>query len=327
MKISVIIPTYNDPLIQNCLDSLFRSEGVDFEVIVIDDGSTTVDTKKITDKYPKCRTFIFTENKGPAVARNFGTQKANGDIVFFIDSDAQVYPDTLEKICNRFEKDSSLQGLSIVWSDEPVKNNFFNKYKAIEGNYLLNHLVTKCFGSNGSAIYKDIFLNESGFDENFKTAHAEDFCFGIKLFSKNYNIELDRDILMKNSYLDNFFFQGFKKYCQRAFLRAMVLFQTKNKAETSYNSKIFKKLYLLSGLIFLLLVLSFMYKFLIWLALIFYIIFFCLIRDLYFKFYKKYGFIFFVRSVILHYFYIFVVSISGTAGLIYCLFTKKKNSL
>ncbi|MFC1756658.1 glycosyltransferase family 2 protein [Patescibacteria group bacterium] len=327
MKISVIIATYNDPLLNQCLDSIFNSKNVLPEIIVIDDGSTKVSVEEIVAKYPNTKLFTFEKNKGPAVARNFGVKKATGNIVFFLDSDAQVYPDTFEKIYERFQKDPKLQGLTISWSDESIKNNFFNKFKAVEGNYLFTNLITKSFGSNGSAIYKDLFLKEGGFDENFKTANAEDFYFGLKLFNKGYKIDLDKKILMKNSYLDSFFFEGMKKYCQRAFLRAMVLYQIKNKTETSYNSKMFKILYLLSGVVLLFVVLGLFFRPLLYLALLFYFVFFFLNRSLYNKFYKKHGAIFSFRTTLLHYFYILVVSIAGTTGLIFAHLTKKKKSL
>lgn len=327
MKISVIIAVYNDPRLDECLESTFKSQGVDFEVIVVDDGSTSVDIKKITDKYPKCKLFVFEKNKGPAAARNFGAKKTTGNIVFFIDSDAQVYPDTLRKIAERFKKDPELQGLTIIWSDEVIKKNFLNKFKAIESHYMFKKLAATSFGSNGSAILKKIFLDEGGFDEKFKTAHAEDFYLGLKLFGKGYKIILDKNILMKNSYLDKFFFQGFKKYCKRAFLRAVVLYQIKTKVEASYNSKKFKILYFLSCLIFALIILGLVVTPLLWLALIFYLLFFYLNKKLYLKFYKKYGFIFSIKATIMHYIYILLVSISGIIGLIYAFLFKEKNVL
>jgi len=265
--------------------------------------------------------------QGPAVARNFGVKQATGNIVFFIDSDAGVYSNTIGDIIKRFQKDSSLQGLTIAWSDEALVNNFFNKFKAIESNYLAKNVWSKAFGSNGSAIYKDIFVKEGGFDENFKTAHAEDFYFGMKLFGRGYNIELDNDILMQNSYLDNFFFAGLKKYSKRAFLRALVIYQIKNLQETSYNSKKFKILYLLSGLVFLFLLLSFVYPYSFYFALLSYLVFLWLNKKLYYLFYKKHGIFFAVKSIILHYIYILVVVISGTFGLLYARLFKKKNTL
>jgi len=327
MKISVVIATYNDPQLDNCLESLFKSDDVDFEVIVVDDGSTKIDSKLIADKYPQCRFFSFEKNQGPAAARNFGVSKTEGDLVFFIDSDAEVYPDTLKKIVNRFEPDSDLAGLTITWSDSPIKDNFFNKFKAIETNYLAKKVWRRSFGSNGSAIYRKIYLAEGGFDPNFKTAHAEDFYFGLKLFSKGYKIALDNDILMKNSYLDRFFFAGFKKYVKRSFLRAMVICQVKKSPETSYNSRKFKELYLLSLSILFFVVSSIFFGFFILVALFLYLIFFYLNRELYAKFYQKYGFIFWIKSIALHYFYILTVAVSGIAGLIYAFLFKRKNSL
>lgn len=323
MKISIIIAVYNDPALKQCLESIYKSKNADFEIIVVDDGSTSLNVKKITKEYPKCKTFVFEKNKGPALARNFGTKQATGDIVFFIDSDAQLYPDTLQKITERFKDDPILQGITIIWSDEPIKTNFFNKFKAIETNYLFTDIYVRSFGSNGSAIYKNLFLKEGGFDENFKSAHAEDFHMGFRFFNRGYNIVLDRNILMKHTYLDNFFFQGFKKYCKRAFLRAIVLRQTKNKIETSYNSNKFKIMSISPGLVFIFLILSFVIKPLIWLALIFYIVFFYLNKKMYSKFYKKYGLIFAIKSIILHYFYILIISISAALGLLYAYLVKR----
>lgn len=324
MKISVIIAVHNDPAIKQCLKSIYVSKNAKFEVMVVDDGSTSLNLEKIIENYPECKLFKL-EKRGPAFARNFGAKQAIGDIVFFIDSDAQLYPDTLQKITERFKNDSTLQGITIIWSDEPVKMNFFNKFKAIETNHLFTDVYVRSFGSNGSAIYRDLFLKEGGFDENFKSAHAEDFHMGFRFFSKNYKIVLDRNILMKHAYLDNFFFQGLKKYCKRAFLRAIVLRQTKNKMETSYNSNKFKIMGVFPGLVFIFLILSLIIKSLIWLALIFYLFFFYLNKRMYSKFYKKYGLIFAIKSIILHYFYILTVSISAALGLLYAYLFKKTN--
>lgn len=327
MKISVIIAVYNDIELDQCLDSVFKSKNIEFEVIVVDDGSTRVDIKEIVNKYSQCRHFAFGENEGPAVARNYGVKKATGEIVFFLDSDAQIYPDTLERIMRHFEDDSELDGVTIIYSDQPVKENYFNKFKAIELNYNFKNFFDKVFGTNGSAIYKEAFFDIGGFDENFKTANAEDFYFGRKVFNKGYKIILDKGISLKNSYVDRFLFQGLIKYCRRAFLRVLVLYQLKDKTETSYDTKKFKLLYLCSISIFILFVLGSVFRPFLWLALLLFSVFSIYNRKLYLIFYKKYGFLFFVRSVFTHYFYILIITFSGTAGLIYALLFRKKNSL
>ncbi|MFH1620342.1 MAG: hypothetical protein ABIG11_10640, partial [bacterium] len=137
---------------------------------------------------------------------------------------------------------------------------------------------------------------------------------------------LDKNILMKNSYPDKFLFHGLRKYAERAFLRAVVLYRMKDRTGTfyNYNSRIFKTFYVLSALIFGLSAASIAIRPLIWPALASFVIFLYLNRGLYLRFREKYGFIFSVRAALLHCFYIMVVSISGIAGLAYAFFGKEK---
>jgi GT2 family glycosyltransferase len=88
-RISVIICTYNGSrFIRECLDGLLRLEYSNFEVVVVNDGSTDA-TAEIVDKYPV--RLISTENRGLSSARNAGLEAATGEIVAYLDDDA--YPD------------------------------------------------------------------------------------------------------------------------------------------------------------------------------------------------------------------------------------------
>ena len=158
MKISVVIAAYNDPHIVHCVRSIGQSDKIDCEVIVVDDGSTEIDVAALMVAHSlEARVFTLTENRGPAYARNYGVQQASGDIIFFIDADAQVYPETLARILAHFVGDASIDGVTIAWSDVPLADNFFNKFKAVETNYVINEYWEKSFGSNGSAIRKTIW--------------------------------------------------------------------------------------------------------------------------------------------------------------------------
>lgn len=87
--ISVIIPTYNEEKdIKDCLQSLLRQKKIDFEIIIIDDGSTDK-TLSIINRYQKTNKIrLFTQkHQGPGAARNLGAKCANGEILVFIDSD------------------------------------------------------------------------------------------------------------------------------------------------------------------------------------------------------------------------------------------------
>ncbi len=88
-RISVIVCTYNGSrTIRDCLDALRRVEYSNFEVIVVDDGSTDA-APEIACKYPV--RLISTENRGLSSARNAGLEAATGEIVAYLDDDA--YPD------------------------------------------------------------------------------------------------------------------------------------------------------------------------------------------------------------------------------------------
>lgn len=103
-KVSVIIPVYNsEKYIKGCLDSVLGQSFKDYEIIVINDGSTD-NTLKILKNYSlKHNNFklLVTENQGVAVARNLGLLEANGEYIKFIDSDDQLYDEnSLGKMVN-----------------------------------------------------------------------------------------------------------------------------------------------------------------------------------------------------------------------------------
>ncbi len=100
--LSVIVPMYNvEKYLSLCLDSLFRTEGIeDTEIILIDDGSSDR-TREIADgyaaKHPNI-TVLHQDNKGPSAARNLGISKACGRYIFFCDSDDEVDPELFKKM-------------------------------------------------------------------------------------------------------------------------------------------------------------------------------------------------------------------------------------
>ena len=88
MKLSVIIPAYNaEKEIGKCIDSILNTNHTDFEVIVVNDGSTD-NTKQILNSYLDSHLIkIHKENEGVSVARNVGIKNATGDYVLFVDAD------------------------------------------------------------------------------------------------------------------------------------------------------------------------------------------------------------------------------------------------
>ena len=100
MKLSIILPIYNvEDFLEECLDSLVNQNYSSYEVIAINDGSTDNSLKilrKYEKKYPKLIKVIDKENGGLSAARNDGIKLAQGEYLFFVDSDDCILPNSLE---------------------------------------------------------------------------------------------------------------------------------------------------------------------------------------------------------------------------------------
>ena len=94
--ISVIIPAYNaEKTLKNCLQSLEQQTFKDFEIIVVNDGSTDQTPKILTASDPKIK-VINQKNAGAAAARNRGAKEAQGELIIFCDADLILKPKMLE---------------------------------------------------------------------------------------------------------------------------------------------------------------------------------------------------------------------------------------
>jgi glycosyltransferase involved in cell wall biosynthesis len=106
-RFSIIIPVYNRPEeIDELLDSLSRQTNRDFEVIVVEDGST-VPCREVVKKYEDSLdiSYFNKNNEGQGFARNYGYERAEGDYYIVFDSDCIIPPDYLEKVQHALEKE------------------------------------------------------------------------------------------------------------------------------------------------------------------------------------------------------------------------------
>ncbi|MEJ2745713.1 MAG: glycosyltransferase family A protein, partial [bacterium] len=115
-KVSVVIPCYNlGRYLDDAVDSVLGQTFQDFEIIVVDDGSTDENTKKLLSSYHKPRTTVMTiENKGPAGARNAGIAQARAPFVLCLDADDVLEPTCLEKCCKVLEQEDEV-GIAGFW--------------------------------------------------------------------------------------------------------------------------------------------------------------------------------------------------------------------
>ncbi len=104
-SISIIVPVYNcEQYLPECIESILRQTYVDFELILVNDGSTD-GSEAVCRSYADSRVRVFGQpNRGVSVARNSGLEEARGEYVVFVDSDDWLDPQALEVLMSQEQK-------------------------------------------------------------------------------------------------------------------------------------------------------------------------------------------------------------------------------
>ena len=162
---SIVIPVYNQAdNIQKTLESVFSQRKDDYEIIVVDDGSTD-STPEILSKYNNQIQYIRQENKGPGMARNTAIPYAIGKYITFLDSDDLWFPWTLEiyhRVIQKYDLPSIVSGTHIDFIaeeeldrvyEEPCSEFYYKDYLSTANDGLW-------LGTCGTAIRRDILANK-----------------------------------------------------------------------------------------------------------------------------------------------------------------------
>ena len=166
VKYSFIVPVYNtSKYLKKCLDSLVKQTFKDFEIIIVNDGSTDNSSNiisKYKDTYKNIK-VVNQKNGGLSMARNNGVKEANGEYLIFIDSDDYVEKNLLKEVDKEI-KDAEILRYQVISEDEDGSNkidfneeafDMVNGYQAFK--YLSNyHFVEPawCY-----AFKKDYYVN------------------------------------------------------------------------------------------------------------------------------------------------------------------------
>lgn len=163
MKYSIIIPLFNkEKGVLQSLNSVLAQSFSDYEIIIIDDGSTD-DSIELVKSVNDDRIVIYSqENSGPSAARNTGIRISRGEWLLFLDADDELLPDALNTFnelikrypdymafcCNHMIETNGKTWLrSSFYPDGPVFNNyqawFFNILLPCQGSTLLNRSILK----------------------------------------------------------------------------------------------------------------------------------------------------------------------------------------
>lgn len=212
--ISVIIPVYNvEEYLRECVDSVLCQTYRNFEIILVDDGSTD-SSGEICDEYLEKDdriTVIHQKNGGLSAARNSGLSEAEGKYVYFLDSDDYIADNLLETLVEIDEKDNSdivfFDAVSFADTDDfEVSQNYIrkNKYKTDNG-YAVFSAMTQNKEYHSAVpllLIKREFLLKSGISF-INGILYEDMVFTYQLFCKAAVVSQCTDALYHRRYRKN----------------------------------------------------------------------------------------------------------------------------
>lgn len=204
--VSVIIPSYNRAnLISQTIKSVISQSYKDWELIIVDDGSTDNSDEIIQpfliDLRIKYLKRPLNRLSGGNAARNYGFEKAKGIYVKWLDSDDLLKPNALEKqlkIINSNNKTEVVFSRSQYFkfdkvSGEMIFENYWSK-NFPETKPFENYLFGKIRFSTADALWKKSFFNSSPFKENIK--NSQEWLMYIENLSKVQNYQVDSEVLV-----------------------------------------------------------------------------------------------------------------------------------
>lgn len=231
-RVSVIIPTFNRAqLLGRAIRSVLNQTYQDFEIIVVDDGSTD-NTEEVVKSFndERIRYTRHEQNRGAAAARNTGIKIARGDYIAFQDSDAEWLPEKLEKQMRIFKDASPKVGVVYTgsWRVEGNKKTYTPSSKMTQKEGDIHNILfeTSLMGAPVTVIKKECFQRAGMFDEKF--LHLVDWEMWIRI-SKYYHfrcineslailhyppdgLSADQDgLIMAHKLLLEKYFEDFKK--------------------------------------------------------------------------------------------------------------------
>lgn len=199
MKLSIIVPVYNgEKTIEKCLESIFNSTYKNFEVIVVNDGSTD-STLEGVKKY-NCRIIDLKKNQGAANARNVGVKHSKAEILVFVDSDVLIHKDALSRMVKAYKSDPG-RIIGGIDSEKYLSDDFWRKFvtskHCYDYNWKKDEKIKKfsCLSTSCSLVKKKIFNEVGGFNTKYKRAGGEEFEIACKFLEKGHACYVYRDIL------------------------------------------------------------------------------------------------------------------------------------
>ncbi len=187
-SIAVVIPNWNGAkMLEHCLRSLGRQSCRDFQVFVVDNGSTDASLSLLEAEFPDVRVIAFTENRGFSLAVNEGIRQSEAPFVLLLNNDMEVAPDCIKNLQAAVKRYPgyhffALKMLSFTErnvidgaGDAVFRGGAGYRIGTMEEDSGLYRVDRECFGAcGGAALYRREFFEQIDlFDEDF-FAYLED---------------------------------------------------------------------------------------------------------------------------------------------------------
>lgn len=189
-KVSVIIPAYNcAKYLSEALDSVLAQTYLDFEIVIVDDGSTD-DTESVVRGYAPAVRYLKTGNFGPASARNRGIRASVGEYVALLDADDWWEPKKLEAQVRELENNADValaySDLCVHFEDGSTNPSFLKSRPLARSGYVFDQLMESQFIFPSAALIRRGCIESVGpFDESLRSLEDCDFflrlCYAWKV--------------------------------------------------------------------------------------------------------------------------------------------------
>lgn len=181
---SIVIPTYNrKTFLKKAADSILGQSFPDWELIIIDDGSTDGTSGLITGYNDNRIKYIYQPNKGVSSARNQGIEKAYGEYICFLDSDDYWNKDKLKihkQYIDQYPR-YKIFHTQEIWYRHGVLLRQKEKHQKPSGRIFPHCLPICCVGISTAVIHREVFTEIGMFDESLPACEDYDFWLRVSL--------------------------------------------------------------------------------------------------------------------------------------------------
>jgi glycosyltransferase involved in cell wall biosynthesis len=179
--ISVIIPLFNkESYVVDSLMSVFSQSYENFEILVVNDGSTDSSLDKVKQFQDHRLAIIDKQNEGVSTARNIGVVRSSGELLAFLDADDFWFKDHLLHVVKALKKFPECGAVSNSFCRKAIKleNNFDVRYSLVRDYINQAALGKKTMWTSSSAMRRSIFEKAGGFPPN--ESHGEDLALWLQ---------------------------------------------------------------------------------------------------------------------------------------------------